>query len=156
MEEPNNNLSDEIISGLPKKPTQTLKVLCILTFIWSGISVLQNLSYALFLETIKEVFLAFKFPESYNEVKQGIMKLIGAGRLFFFFGLLMNISSIIGAYMMLKLNKKGFHFYTISQIILLMLPMIFIKGSGFPFGEFIISALFVAMYAQQIKISTAN
>lgn len=136
---------------LPHKPNNMLRLLCILTFIWSGLGVLQNLTYTLFLDQFKEIIPGMTLPADYNLVKQAVLKLLSAGRLFFILGLVLNISSIYGAAMMLKMNKKGFHFYAIAQMIMLMLPMIFIKDFGFSAGDLLLTTTFIAMYAIQTK-----
>jgi hypothetical protein len=151
MEEPIDKFSGESINELPQKPTQILKFLCILTFIWSGLGIFQNLTYTLFFEEIKELIKITKLPADYEAVKQGVEELLRGGRWFFFSGRILNISSVYGAILMLKMKKQGFHFYAIAQIIMLMLPMIYIKGMSFSGFNFFITSSFIAMYAIQIK-----
>ncbi len=146
-----DNLLDKNESNIPEKAGKMLRLLCVLTFIWSGLGVFQNLTYTIFLDPIRELIPQIEMPKEYEVMKDGVIKLISAGRLFFFLGLILNISSLIGAAMMLKMKKSGFHFYAIAQILLLMLPMIFIKGVGFASFEFLITAVFIAMYAAQTK-----
>jgi hypothetical protein len=147
----NNNETQPVSNPLHKRP-QMLAVICILTFIWSGYGVLYNFTYALFYDTFKELFTTTEFPSAYKEMKTALLQVLAAGRIFFVAGLVLSFFSLFGAIKMWKLQKKGFHFYTISQIILLMLPLIFIKSGGFQSIDFLITAMFVTMYATHLKI----
>jgi len=152
MDELQNNTDLQSDVKPPQKRPQMLGVICVLTFIWSGYGILYNLIYALFYNTLKELFTTTSFPEAYKDMKIALLQVLSAGRLFFVAGLLLSFFSLFGAIKMWKLHKKGFHFYTISQIILLMLPLIFIKGGGFQGIDFMITAMFVMMYATHLKI----
>lgn len=150
MEEIQNN--SDPVNNIPKKRPQILGVICILTFIWSGYGILYNLMYAIFYNTFKEIFTTMEFPAPYKELKPALLQVLSAGRWFFVAGFLLSFFSIFGAVKMWNLQKKGFHLYTISQILLLMLPLIFIKTGGLQSVDFLITAMFVAMYATHLKI----
>lgn len=152
MEELQNNLEQQPIINSPKKRPQMLSFVCVLTFIWSGYGVLYNLIYALFYDTLKDLFTTTEFPTAYKEMKIALLQVLSAGRFFFIAGLVLSFFSLFGAIKMWKLQKYGFHFYTISQIIMLMLPLIFLKSGSFLNVEFWITAMFVAMYATHLKI----
>ena len=152
MEEIQNNPELQPITTPPNVRPQMLGVICILTFIWSGYGVVYNLIYALFFDTIKDLFIAIEFPSAYKEMKIALLQVLAAGRIFFVVGLVLSFFSLFGAIKMWKLQKKGFHFYTISQIIILMLPLVFIKGGSFQFFDFLITAMFVSMYATHLKV----
>ena len=152
MEELKNNTEQQSIINPPKKRPQMLSLICILTFIWSGYGVLYNLIYALFYNTLKDLFTATEFPVAYKEMKTALLQVLSAGPLFFVAGLVLSCFSLYGAIKMWKLQKYGFHFYTISQIIMLMLPLIFLKSGSFLNPEFWITGMFVAMYATHLKI----
>ncbi|MFZ4401883.1 MAG: hypothetical protein ACOYO1_17770 [Bacteroidales bacterium] len=150
MEEIQNN--SEPIINQPKQRPQILSVFCVLTFIWSGLVFINNLTCALLYNTLKENISTIKLPSIYEEMRPAMLQLFSNGRLFFVAGFLLSFFSLFGAIKMWKLQKKGFHIYTISQIILLMLPLIFIKGAGVQSIEFLITAFFVLMYSMHLKI----
>lgn len=152
MEELQNNHEQQPILNQPQKRPQMLSVICVLTFIWSGYGVLYNLVYALFYDSLKVLFTTTEFPAAYKEMKMALLQILSAGRFFFVTGLVLSFFSLFGAIKMWKLQKHGFHIYTISQIIMLMLPLIFLKSGSFLNPEFWITALFVAMYATHLKI----
>jgi hypothetical protein len=147
MEEQNNFLTENQEQNKPKNQDKFLKILCYLTFIWSGFGIFTNLLLSLFFENYKLLIPEMNFPQEYKDLKQMLLLMMSAGRIYFFISLLLNISSFYGAYLMLKMKKQGFHFYTIAQIIMLMLPLIFLKGIPFSFMEFFTTATFIAFYA---------
>ena len=70
---------------------------------------------------------------------------------FFFTMGITQMFSFIGAYKMFKLEKKGFHLYTIAQILLLIIPKLFIPSLPFPIFEMMISAIFVLLYYKNLQ-----
>ncbi len=152
MDEIQNNAEQEPIMNTPNVRPQMLSVICILTFIWSGYGLFYNSVYALFYNTLKELIANTAFPDAYKEVKPTFLMYLSAGRFYFVVGFVLSFFSLFGAYKMWKLQKAGFHFYTISQIILLMLPLLFIKGGSLQGFEFFITAMFVTMYVTHLKI----
>ncbi len=66
-------------------------------------------------------------------------------------GLLSGVS-LTGAIFMWDLKKAGFHIYTIAQILLLIVPKLFIPNLPFPGMELLISFLFVFYYSRFLKI----
>ncbi len=147
MEEQNNFFTENQEDNKQKNQDKFLKILCYLTFIWSGLGIIVNLFLSVFFENYKILIPEMNFPPEYKDMKQMLLIMMSAGRFYFFISLLLNISSFYGAYLILKMKKQGFHFYAIAQIIMLMLPMIFIKGIPFSFMEFITTASFIAFYA---------
>ncbi|MCX6233063.1 MAG: hypothetical protein NTZ33_16160 [Bacteroidetes bacterium] len=148
MEETTNNIN---IEPVQKRPPM-LQVLCILTFIWSGFNMIYNLIYGLFYNALKEFIVNMEFPKNYKELKDVILYVFSGGRFFFLSGFLLCFFSIFGAYKMWKLQKNGFHFYTVAQLLMLMLPMIFIHGEKLNVVEVLITALFILYYARFLKL----
>jgi hypothetical protein len=147
MEENENN----VVTPLQKAPT-LLKVLCILTFIWSGMNLLYNFVYGFFYEWSKSLIVNTTFPKEYIEFKEVAINILSAGRYFFILGFVLCAGSIVGAFFMLKLKKFGFHVYTLSNLLLLLLPMLYFKGEGLNVFSLLITALFVMYYARFIKL----
>ena len=127
-----------------KRP-EFLTVLCILTFIGSGLSILSNFIVATFHSSIQEFAAsgALKFP--------GMDILLSIDQSYFVIGFILSSVSLFGAYKMWGLKKIGFHFYTIAQILLLIVPFFYISNNGFPYFEFIITATFVILYGKNLK-----
>lgn len=124
-----------------------LTVLCILTFVSTGISILSSLLIPAFSEVIVEMF---KMPQFAAEANPEAIKVIQAGWGYYMVVLLLTSVSLTGAILMWTLKKNGFHFYTIANIVLFYLPILWF---GFPFnilGAFF-PAAFIALYAIHLK-----
>lgn len=129
---------------LPKRP-DLLKVLCILSFIGSGL--------AFFTYTVISIsFREFQIALEDLQLDLPQIDLIkNAGRGFYVSGLILYGSSLFGAIQMWKLRKAGFHFYTMAQALLLAHPYIFLGMEGFPWLPLIITTAFVMLYARNLK-----
>lgn len=142
-----NNLphSDNESSPAPIRPVW-LSVLCILTFIGSGISTVSFLmiyiSYEEVLPMMKE--LGNLFP--------GMDLIATAGKNFFLTGFILYFLSLMGASFMWRLRKIGFHFYTASQVMIVLLPVVYINDYPAPFFEALITAAFILFYVRFLKL----
>jgi len=132
----------------PVKRPVILTILCILTFIGSGSS---TVSFLMIFSSYNEVLpLMEEFTASFPALKP----FITAPRSFFLAGFLLYLFSLIGASLMWRLNKAGFHFYTGAQIMIAFLPVFFIKDFPFPFLDGLVSASFIALYYSNYKLFT--
>ncbi len=131
-------------NGRPKRP-ELLTLLCILSFIGSGLAGFSNLIVAITYYGIDDIIASsgINIP--------GLQEMLSAGRTFFVLSFTMYLISFIGIFNMWRLKKIGFHIYTISQIIILILPSFFIAGLGFPTIPFLVTAMFVFLYAANMR-----
>jgi len=143
MEEQQN-----IAESKPKRP-QLLTILCILTFIGSGLFVFFFFIVAVNYEGIMEIMRTVyeNMPEPEPEARF----LLDAPRDFFLISFILLASSVLGAIMMWNLRKIGFHLYTSSQLIYLVLPFIYFGGETNPMLNIIFTALFVYLYARNLQ-----
>lgn len=131
-----------------QKRSQLLTVLCILTFIWSGLNIFSYLSVAVFLDSFRiiaqEAWKQFNLPEVeiWMNAPPGFFLLTGL-----FFG-----GSLAGALLMWRQRKVGFHVYTIAQILMLIAPIYFLNLAGPSVPEVIFSGLFIILYSTQLKL----
>ncbi len=128
-----------------KERPELLTILCILTFIGSGISILVNGFLFLIYDQIRDVF---EQQDSYllfgSEIDLSFLANISSW--FFLWMGLAQLISFSGALQMFQLKKRGFHLYAIAQITLLIIPKLFIPSLPFPFLEMMISAVFILLY----------
>ena len=149
----------------PAKRPEMLTVLCILSFInavWNAIS--NFVSFA-FYDTFQSLFaqmkegegvfedLAEQMGDNWEMMTEASALAFSVGRGYYFFEMILFIASFVGVLMMWKLQKKGFHVYTIAQILMLIVTSIFVtsKVGGFPFGAIFWTVLFVIMYYSHYK-----
>ena len=150
----------------PKKRPEMLTVLCILSFInavWNGLS---NLISFVFYDMFQSVFnqmsegegmfedMAEQMGDSWEMMVEASAMAFSISRGYYFFEMVLYIASFVGVMMMWKLQKRGFHVYTIAQILMLITTSVFVTakiGGGFPFGPVFWTALFVFMYYSHYK-----
>ncbi len=132
-------------AGKPGQRPELLTVLCILTFIGSGLGAFSNLVMSLSYNMIREM------AESGEMNFPGIDIYLSLPGSFFFASFVLMFGSLFGALQMWRLRKFGFHIYTISQILLLLLPTIYMPGMDYPFLNILITAAFVLLYATNLK-----
>ncbi|HZK07202.1 MAG TPA: hypothetical protein VFC92_03280 [Bacteroidales bacterium] len=123
----------------PVRP-RLLTTLCILSYIGSSMGAFSYFmifsAYSQFMPMIEEMGLAMPGMELY----------LSAGRNFFLAGAVFYFLSLIGVALMWRLRKVGFHFYTASQVMILIMPLFYIQGFPIPFLDGIITALFIFLY----------
>ncbi|MDO8952766.1 MAG: hypothetical protein Q7U86_09090 [Draconibacterium sp.] len=121
--------------------TTLLTALCILTFIGSTASFIVYFLASLFFEKASEQIIKYSNWHSVEAISP------------LYFTILMALSaiSLTGAIRMWKLHRDGFFIYTIAQIILLFLPVIWLGWNSFSVTGAIFTAVFVAGYAMSWK-----
>jgi hypothetical protein len=127
-----------------KRPL-TLTVLCIISFIGSGLAFftysLIALSYEEFMAALSEA--EFSMPQ--------VDLIMSAKRGFFVSGMFLYGSSLLGVSLMWRLKKAGFHFYAMAQVLIAFHPWLFLELEYFPFLSLLASAIFILLYAYHFK-----
>jgi hypothetical protein len=125
---------------------ELLKILCILSFIGSGIAALSNLMILLSFDQLDLIMddLVANLPE--------LETILSGGKGFFISGFVLYVISLAGVYQMWKLNRIGFHFYTGAQFFILLLPVITLESFQVPFLSILITIAFVIAYSSQLKV----
>jgi hypothetical protein len=131
---------------------KTLQILCILTFIGSGLSMLSYLIFAFALDVFKEVVQNNNFSFIKSAEDQALIELIfNLPRIYFVIHFIFYAASLIGAYLMWNLRKIGFHIYTIAQISLLIIYKIFVPSAPFPVFPLMVTVFFILLYFGNLK-----
>lgn len=74
--------------------------------------------------------------------------------IYYLFTALLYIGSLIGVIKMFKLQRTGFHIYSISQMLLLIVSVIYVystQGSAGFFNEFLMTVMFILLYHLYLK-----
>ncbi|MBW7847290.1 MAG: hypothetical protein H3C41_04310 [Bacteroidales bacterium] len=127
----------------PMRPL-LLTVFAILSFVGSGMSALSNLfvyfNHHLIVEMVNSgMFDQFAFDLSlFTDTNRNYFILMG----------LLNITSFSGVRLMWQLRWAGFHWYSISQLLMLIVSTIFIyRPTGiFPMFDLMLTLLFILTY----------
>jgi hypothetical protein len=130
----------------PDRPT-LLNILCILTFIGSGMNFISSLMISVFYD--KFTILADSISQSFHLPE--LEMLLEGKPLFFALSALIYAGSITGAILMWKLKKPGFHVYIISQILLVLSPMYFFHLPSPSMLDIILSGTFIILYSSNLK-----
>ncbi|PWL24751.1 MAG: hypothetical protein DCO96_13200 [Fluviicola sp. XM-24bin1] len=131
---------DNTAAESAKRPA-FLTVLCILTFIGSGLSALIYL-----LATI-----AFGVVGGMFESIPGMDVFADAGMAFFAIYFVLAAVSLFGAIQMWKLKKNGFYMYAGANVVGFLLPMFMIEGMPFNVMGFVFLALWITLYGLNLK-----
>ena len=129
------------------KRSSLLNILCILTFIGSGMNFISSLMIALFYDQF--ILIAESINKSFH--LPGLEMILEGKSVFFAVSALIYLGSIAGAILMWKLKKAGFHIYTIFQILLILSPMYFFHLPIPSFFDIILSGIFVILYSSNLK-----
>ena len=148
-----NMLQEEQINNLNPKRPDGLTILCVLSFLGSGLAMVSNLSIFLWYQGILEIIQSeedvFTLPNMNPEMMLDFLQ--SSGRSYFLISGLLYIGSVFGVYLMWHLQKRGIHFYAISQIALLIIPLIFINAELSIFPSLLITAMFILLYVRFLK-----
>lgn len=132
-------------AGNEKKRPDLLTLLCVLTFIGSGMGAFSNFvfaaNYSFIIDMADSGELSFPGLDIYLSLPQS----------FYVFSAILYFASLVGAVQMWKLRKIGFHIYTSAQILLLLVPVIYPQFDSFPFLGLVVTAIFVALYGRHLK-----
>lgn len=159
-----------LVKEKPKR-SKLLTVLFILTMIGSGfglLSSLYNLSFKTPESEIKNVMKSIEILEELNTDnsipflsnamvgnKELVIETAKNIRPINISGLILYALSLFGALLMYNLDRRGFWFYLVSQVLLLFVTPIFVgfhssAAIGIAFSA-VITALFIILYASCVK-----
>jgi hypothetical protein len=124
-----------------------LRILCVFSFVGSG---LAFFSYGM-IGMFHNYFSAnlSLIPDEQN--RELIELMLSAGRPFFFLNTILYAVSFAGALFLWRMRKVGFHLYTASQLILLILPLLYIQGFPMPGITIFLTILFIWGYSGFLK-----
>ena len=138
--------STPVQESKPERP-KLLNILCILTFIGSGMNFISSLMIALFYDQF--TILAEEISKSFH--LPGMELMLEGQSIFFAVSALVYAGCIAGAILMWRLKKAGFHVYTIFQILLILSPMYFLHLPFPSFLDIILSGTFIILYSSNLK-----
>jgi hypothetical protein len=139
--EPNNQGQSQ------RPPLGFFRFLCILSVVFGILATLSYFFIGMFSEQVKaEAMKSLKGDE-----QKLILSVIETGKPFLLSSAFLYSISALGAYLMFYLRKTGFHLYAISQILLLIAPLVFIKGFPMSFMPVLVTASFILAYSGYLR-----
>ena len=143
----------ENMSAQKQQRPDGLSLICVLSFLGGGLSFISNFSiYAFYSQLITaiEEDQVMKIPNVDMDMVLNLLQT--SGRFYYLIVALLYLVSLFGVYKMWNLRKQGIHYYSIAQIVLLILPLIFIDRGMSVFPALLITALFIYIYSRYQKI----
>ena len=132
-----------------------LSFFCILSFINAVLQFLFNfLSFSVF-NTMKTVTSDERILELYenmgideDQLETALAAFFAPGMFYYLLTSLLYIGSFIGVLYMWKMQKKGFHYYAIAQILILIVAALMYFGATgtSPWSSVILTAAFIGIY----------
>ncbi len=135
----------------PTERPRLLAVICILTFIGSGMTLFSNTMIFTFFDQFKTIF-ASQGGLEFLGTKMDVGSLLDISPLFYLLQATFSALSLAGAIMMWNFRKTGFHLYAVAQILMLIIPKLFLPALPFPVFELSVSALFVYLYYKHLPL----
>jgi len=138
---------EEQVTEVKKRP-QLLSILCVLTFLSTGLGIFTSILTPMISDYLVEFITSMPGYEQ-NLTEEG-MVMLKAGWGYYLVSLVLISLSLFGAIKMWKLKRIGFHLYTIANLLLFCLPSIFL-GMDFNLIGLVLPGLFIGLYAIHLK-----
>ncbi|MCQ2298008.1 MAG: hypothetical protein MJZ51_05235 [Bacteroidales bacterium] len=127
---------------------RNLRIVLVLSLIGSGYMMLST-----FICSIDGLLEKMRGPliEAYPEMKVSYEIMMATPRICYILESLLYALSIIGVILMFRLKRSGWHCYTLAQLLLLLVPVLFIGRTAFGIGDFMMTILFSTFYFTTLK-----
>lgn len=128
-----------------KSMIRSLRIVLVLSFIGSGWNTLSYLILGVSLPMMQEAMgpVLSQMPEEFQTAYEMVMNMPQVN--YIILGLLSALS-LTGAILMWNLKTNGWHCYTLAQLLMLAVPLLFVGKAGLGLGDVMMTALFVAYY----------
>ena len=122
-----------------------MRVVLILSMIGSGSSLFSSLVMTLGLPTFKSFYESglLAYP---GEMTVFIEQLLETPRAFFLCSTLLYAMSLAGVILMWNIRRSGFHLYTLAQLLILLVTVLFLGRERLMLGDIMFSLLFIVYY----------
>ena len=123
-----------------------LRVLLVLSYIGSGCSFVAYLITAFMMPQLREAVESNSalIPEAMQVAYERLFEM---PRSYFAISAALYMLSLVGVSLMWKERPTGFHCYTLAQLLLLIVPLLFLGKGYLGFGDVMLTILFVVAYA---------
>lgn len=150
----NNQNIDNFENPEPQRPNG-LTVACVLSFINAGLQFISNIFSYLAYNMMHELGeseeyheMMEKFMPNIDEFETALETQLAVPRTSYLLTALLFVGSFVGVLYMWRMQKKGFHFYAIAQILMLIvtaLMVVPITGASMT-GPVVLTAIWIGIY----------
>jgi len=127
-----------------------LRIVLVLSMIGSGMSLLSYLLTGLMLPTMQTAYSAGELPMP-EEFQAAMEAMFAIPRPYYFYSALLYALSLTGVVMMWKLRRIGFHLYALSQLLILIVSLLFLGRGHLGLGDIMLTILFIVTYFVLLK-----
>ena len=129
----------------PKPHQTTLRILLVLSLVNAVVSAVAYLGMALLLPSMGRMVEANSalFPAEFAVMWE---RMAAVPRPLYAAQSALYILSFAGCILMWNLRRSGFHAYAIAQLLLLLLPLLFLGKAYLGLGDLMFTALFLTVY----------
>ncbi|MBU1367864.1 MAG: hypothetical protein KJ578_11860 [Bacteroidetes bacterium] len=131
------------INQLDRRP-QLLTILCIISFLGSGLGAVSNLFVFFNHDSIITLFN----DDAFESFGYDFSLFAQIKRNYFIIAALLQIVSFNGVRLMWRLQRAGFHLYAIAQLLMLIVSTIYIYKplDMFPMFDLLLATVFILLY----------
>lgn len=136
-----NNLEQQIF----ETRRRNLRIILTLSIIGSGLYFISYLMTGLTLPALKAMYQSgsISFPP---ETTVLVEQFFETPRSFFLCSALLYAASLTGVILMWNLRKSGFHLYTLAQLLVMLVTLLFLGRERLPLGDIMFTLLFIVYY----------
>ncbi|MBR3959410.1 MAG: hypothetical protein IKJ81_05090 [Bacteroidales bacterium] len=128
-----------------KMRLRSLHIVLILSFIGSGYDFISYMLTGLVHPLMKSTYYSGSLTLP-SEMTVYFEQILETPRSFFFCGAILYCLSFIGVLFMWRLRKSGFHLYTLAQLLVLLITVLFLGRGALSLGSVMFTLLFVVYY----------
>ena len=127
---------------------RTLRIVLVLSMIGSGFYFINHTITGIAQPAMKSAYEsgAIKLSEQMATYTVAIEQMLETPRSFFLCSALLYAMSLCGAIFMWNLRKSGFHMYTLAQMLILLIRVLFLGRESLPLGDIMLTILCVLYY----------
>ena len=135
---------------MEKRQITQLRIVLVLSLIGSGSSCLAYLLLGLMTDNTMTQMLQYvkaNQPTLYDAYET----LAGLPTFYCLLSALLYALSVVGAILMWNLRKNGFHCYTLAQLLILLITVLFMGKAFLGLGDIMLTLLFITYYFLKLK-----
>lgn len=148
---------EEIAQRRRQVNRRTLHVLLILSFINTGSWLFSHFALCISSDSMRQTMMdVYQVMAEKNSAFGSAVimmeKFFAVPQWYYLLCVLLEAASVVGLILMWRIRKNGFHCYTLSKLLLIMLPLLFLDRSYVSIGDIMIAVLFIVYYFFLLKV----
>ncbi len=154
--------NEQEFDNAPQERPSSLTIVCVLSALNAVYQTISNISvwgmynkFQEFLDESSEMYeqMSDIMGDTWEQMALMYSNIFSVNRSYYLLCCIFYIVSFVGVMQMWRLNKRGFHIYTIAQILILIVSTIFVYNipNSSPIFDLIMTAIFVMFYFRHYR-----